>query len=262
MNDFFSGNKLYGDDFSIEEISQWYDTEAEGYANLGSKDRSKYKYPYHNMNIYFGFNYLPKEIRFNNVLGLGSAYGDEFLPILNRIDAITILEPSDQLNVLKIGNITPNYSKPEINGKINFENEVFDLIICFGVLHHIPNVSYVLSELARVTKRNGYILLKEPIHTMGDWNKPRRGLTKNERGISLNYFRNILAKNNLKIVKESLCDCAFLYRLFGKVVKRASHLFQRLDRFFSKLFKWNYHYHRKINFQKIAPSAVFYVLKK
>lgn len=262
MNEFLSGEKLYGDDFNIEEISKWYADEAEGYANLGSRDRSKYKYPYHNMNIYFGFNNLPKDIRFKNVLGLGSAYGDEFLPILDRIDAITILEPSDQLSVEKIGEISPNYSKPEINGKINFDNETFDLIICFGVLHHIPNISYVISELVRVTKINGFILLKEPIHTMGDWNKARRGLTKNERGIALDYFRNIVNKNKLKIIKESLCDCAFAYRLFGYIIKRDSVFFQKLDQFLGKLFKWNYHYHRTKNFQKIGPSAVFYVLQK
>jgi len=258
----FNGHILYGDDFSKKDIEKWYKEEAEGYANLGSKDRATYNYTYHNMNIFYGFSKLPKGIRFKNALGIGSAYGDEFLPIIDRIDSITILEPSEQLKTKKIRHIIPQYSKPELDGSINFKNDTFDLVICFGVLHHIPNVSYVISELNRVTKRDGFLLIKEPIHTMGDWKKARRGLTKNERGIPIEYFRKIIKKNRLTIIKESLCDCAFAYRILGSLVKRDSIIYQKLDQVLAIIFKWNYHYHRTNMFQKVAPSAVFYVLQK
>ena len=37
---------------------------------------------------------LPR-VRFQHVLGLGSASGEEFIPILKRIDRITNLDPND-----------------------------------------------------------------------------------------------------------------------------------------------------------------------
>ncbi len=34
---YLSGAKLYGDDFTIDEIEEWFADEAEGSANLGAK---------------------------------------------------------------------------------------------------------------------------------------------------------------------------------------------------------------------------------
>ncbi len=44
MNEYLAGEKLYGDDFSFEQIKNWYDQEAEGYADLGSKNRHHLKH--------------------------------------------------------------------------------------------------------------------------------------------------------------------------------------------------------------------------
>lgn len=44
MKEYFNGEKLYGDDFSFDEIKTWYEEESEGYANLGSKNK-KNDYP-------------------------------------------------------------------------------------------------------------------------------------------------------------------------------------------------------------------------
>jgi hypothetical protein len=61
MEEYFDGNKLYGNDYSLEKIKQWYDEEAEGYANLGSKNKSSYFYAYHNMNEIHGFSKIVKK---------------------------------------------------------------------------------------------------------------------------------------------------------------------------------------------------------
>jgi ubiquinone/menaquinone biosynthesis C-methylase UbiE len=74
------------------------------------------------------------------------------------------------------------YVKPVASGTLPFPDGTFDLITFSGVLHHIPNVSYVVGELARVVTPDGYLLLREPIHSMGDWRGPRRGLTKKNAG--------------------------------------------------------------------------------
>ncbi|MBN2544172.1 MAG: hypothetical protein JXB50_00145, partial [Spirochaetes bacterium] len=66
-----NGKKLYGDDFSFEEIKKWYEEEKEGYAELGSKEYDKYNYHYHELNKELGFKYIlkTKTAVFDNVLG-------------------------------------------------------------------------------------------------------------------------------------------------------------------------------------------------
>ncbi len=66
--------------------------------------------------------------------------GYEFEPIIQKIDNLTIIEPSDNLINNRIGNLIPKYIKPDINGSLPFVDNLFDLITCFGTLHHIPNV--------------------------------------------------------------------------------------------------------------------------
>lgn len=79
------------------------------------------------------------------------------------------MDSSEQTVSKKLGNIVLNYVKATLTGKINSQDKLFDLITCFSVLHHIPNVTFVFSELIRVLQPGGYLLLREPIHFMGDW---------------------------------------------------------------------------------------------
>ena len=164
MDEYLSGKVLYGDDFSLEQIKAWYEDEKEGYANLGANDTEKYSYEYRALDKIYFFKHLPKNIEFTNVLGIGSAYGHEFLPLINQIKNLYIIEPSDQLVSERLGTVKPKYSKPNIDGKLNFEDNLFDMVTCFSVLHHIPNVSFVLSEIHRCLKPGGYLLIREPIN--------------------------------------------------------------------------------------------------
>ncbi len=266
MNKYLKGTKLYGDDFNVEQIKQWFDEETEAYANLGSNDQSNYIYYYHELNKVHGFNNLPDH-QYNEVLGVGSAYGHEFEPILERIVNLTILEPSDQLTSTKIGNIKPSYVKPTIDGVLPFENATFDLITCFGTLHHIPNVSFVLKEMLRVLKPDGYILIREPIISMGDWENPRKGLTKNERGIPVAIFDKIFSSSNLNIISKSYCFTAtsFLQRLINRFSKTIIYKYKAyiyIDKWISAMFKWNVRYHAISMAQRIAPFSIFYIVKK
>lgn len=261
--EYFSGQKLYGDNFSFEKLKIWYEEEKEGYASLGAKDEATYSYVYHEMNKLFGFDYLPKNRLFENALGIGSAYGHEFLPIVNFIKYITIIEPSDALQSVKIGDITPIYLKPQISGQINFEDYTFDIILCFGTLHHIANVYYVLNEMIRILKQGGFLLIREPISTMGDWNYPRIGLTKNERGIPSNYFDKIFIDNNIKIISKSFCDVGFLYKISNCYPKfTRSRNYYKLDRLIGKTLSWNNNYHRRTLIHKLAPGSIFYIVNK
>ncbi len=260
---FFSGEILYGDDFSQSEISEWYKDEAEGYAELGSGNRDKYKYGYHACNWYYGYRYLRNE-HFKNALGLGSAYGDEFIPISNKIRHITIVDSSKMFVVADIKGTPVSYIEALETGTLPFNDNYFDLVTCFGVLHHIPNVSYVVKEMYRCTNHGGKVLVREPVTSMGDWRKPRKGLTKRERGIPSNILNDTFQETGFKIEEFSYCFFPLtprIWNIFGIAPYNniASTLF---DYWLSKAFSWNYSYHRQSVLSKFAPTNTFWVLRK
>ncbi len=265
MEKYFSGSELYGNNFSLEEIEAWYKDEEEAYANLGSGDKENYSYSYENYNLINGFNSVKHKVGSDiSVLGLGSAYGDEFRPIIDSIKQITILDPSEQFVVDHFMGKPINFIKPSVQGDMPFENDSFDVITSFGTLHHIPNVEHVISEMARVLKPDGYLLLREPIISMGDWRNPRAGLTTRERGIPFDLMKGFIAKNSLKIASKSFCFSPFSSRILKIVgVKQFDKAwFARLDKFLSAIFSFRLVYHRKHMIDNLAPTNVFWVLKK
>ena len=258
------GEKLYGDNFNADEISEWFNDELEGYANLGAKELNENEYEYNALNKFHGFSKIPIETHFDNVLGFGSCFGGEFSPIANRVSQLTIVDPSDAFIRSNVFGIPCNYVKPLESGVLPFPEASFELITCFGVLHHIPNVSFVFSELTRCLKPNGYLLLREPNISMGDWRNPRKGLTKRERGLPINIFKKIVKDNNLITIYDGYC----LFRLIPKLgdifnirVYNYSFLVW-LDYIICYLLKWNIHYHAKTISQKFCPQSVYFVLKK
>ena len=263
----FSGSKLYGDDFTPDQIALWFEEESEGYADLGNKEISGYSYQYHELNRIHGFRHLKKVSSFDHVLGLGAAWGHEFLPIIHKIKKLTIAEPSENLRSEQLGALELIYVKPEIEGKLEFEENSFGLITCFGTLHHIPNVTFVLGELIRVLKPGGYLLLREPIISLGDWTGPRPGLTKNERGIPVAHFEKLFRGKGLKIIARNHClTMTYQFqKLFGRVLKKPLTTYRwyiQTDRLLSSLLRRNVRYHARKKLHRIAPSNIFYVIRK
>jgi SAM-dependent methyltransferase len=257
------GERLYGDDFDVEQISHWHAEEKEAYAELGAKNANQYQYAYHAWNHFHAFRYFRGQ-QFQHAMGFGSAYGEEFFPIARNIGRITIVDPSDCFAQEKVCGVPATYVKPGPSGHIPIPAETFDLISCLGVLHHIPNVSFVVSELVRVLNRRSCIVMREPIVSMGDWRRPRRGLTKRERGIPLHLLKNIVDGAGLRILHQSLCAFPLTPRLFrwsdGGVYNNSVATI--LDALLSATFAWNVKYHARNFLQRLAPNAVFLILQK
>lgn len=250
---YFSGKVLYGDDFNCKKIKEWFEEEKEGYSKKIDKN---YTYVYNELNKIHGFNKL-KINKFDKVLLFGGAFGFEIIPIIEKIKEVYIVEPSEKLRKDKLKGKTLKYVTPRIDAELSFADSFFDLITCFGVLHHIPNVSAVIKELARVLKPGGFLLIREPIVSMGDWTKERRNLTKRERGIPIYLLKKIILNCNLKIVyvKKALFPITRRISLNNRFVIL-------LDSLLSTLFSWNYHYHPRNIFQKLQPNSIFFVLRK
>ncbi len=270
IEQYLSGKHLYGDDLSLAEIALWHEEEREAYANLVKQygwAETEGRYAYHPLNVFHGYRYLPQDAFFERALGLGSATGDEFLPILSRVGTIDIIEPSEQLRRDSLQGVPLRYHKPEVRGTMPFPDNYFHLQTCFSTLHHIPNVSFVLQELHRCLAPGGFLLIREPIHSMGDWRQPRQMLTKHERGIPISFFRHRITELGFAVVRESFCMAmnSFLERTIGKYFRY--HLteyraYVLLDSVLARLTAFNYHYHPQNIWQRIAPQCVFYVLQK
>ncbi len=263
MEIYFSGKTLYGNDFSQDQIDAWFADEADGYFNLTQSSDGDYAYGYHALNKWHGYSALPKR-RFGHVLGIGSAYGDELGPILEHSDRVSILEPSDGFQSTVLNGVPVSYVKPVASGDIPFDSNSLDLITCLGVLHHIPNVSKIVDEFHRALKPGGYALVREPIISMGDWRKPRSGLTKHERGIPLPVLRGYVKEAGFKVIREHKCLFSLTSRLKhvlpGSVFNNAPVV--ALDALLSALPIWPRAYHARNALQKLRPTSVYYVLQK
>ena len=253
---YLAGDLLYGDDFDATQIAAWFADEQEAYADLGAKNAAKYTYAYHAWNIFHGFRRLPPG-PVGEVLGFGSAYGEELLPIVPRARSITIVEPSGAFTTESLQGVPVRYIRPVPGGELPFPDNSFGLITCFGVLHHIPNVSAAIKEFARVLRRDGRILLREPIVSMGDWRKPRPGLTKRERGIPLAVLERIASEAGLDRLHRSLCGFPLTRVLFNW--KRSGPfndmLATRVDAVLAAAFAWNWHYHARSTFERLRSVS-------
>lgn len=263
-----SGEAIYGDDFTEEEIKAWFKDEEEGYFDLyyGSGDQAELRigpYEFEHLAAVHAFRWIPDK-PYDSVLGVGCAHGLELRPILPKCSKITILEPSSGFAATEIDGKPVEYVKPQASGIMPFVNESFDMIICFSVLHHIPNVSTVLKEMFRVLKPGGYVLLREPTHSMGDWRKPRRGLTKRERGIPFNIFRNIVLESGFKVERESRCVFSVLQRL-APLMSNPIWTYRwivYIDRILCSLPFWSEKYHATKIWHRFRPTAASFILTK
>jgi len=264
MDVFLNGDELYGDNLSIDQIQVWYEEEKEAYADLYGTEEKDALHGFDIINELYGYKYIRKIPSFKKTLGLGSSWGYEFLPIIEKIEELYIIEPSSQTISKELGNVKPIYSKPESSGVISFPDNTFDLICAFSVLHHIPNVSFVLTELLRVLAPGGYLLLREPIISMGNWREKRPGLTKHERGIPEKIFADIFNKENIQVIEKHyhFTMTSFFRRIFKNSAFFNSKVYYILDKYLSKILAFNIHYHARNKLERCAPQSIFYVLRK
>lgn len=259
---FFSGERLFGDDFDPDAIRLWYAEEENGYFDL-TQTYGQYVYGYHALNAFHAYRFLGSHYR--ACLAYGCARGDDVAPLAARVARFIALEPAEQWWSNSIAGTPAQYLKPSPNGNIPLANASVDLIVCLGVLHHIPNASHVFSEMVRVLSPGGHLVLREPICTMGDWRRPRRGLTRNERGFPPRWMEARAAAGGLQVLRKAHCVFPLTTRLARAL--RVEPAFNRrplvrLDALFSFLFRWNLHYHRDSLLKKIAPIDIYYIFGK
>ena len=259
----FSGEVLWGDDFDEAERAAWFEDEKNAYMELYAS-KSNYEYGYDVVNSALGFAHLPRERKFRKALGLGSAFGDELIPISDRLESAVIVESADDYEAKRELPFSIEWRRAAPSGDLPLSDGEVDLALCLGVLHHLPNVSHVVSELGRVVEPGGYALVREPIISMGDWRCPRPGLTPRERGIPLRILTGLCASAGFDVVRERVCFFPGTAAL-AKVLHRdrfSERWMVRTDAFMSSIARINYRYHATVRWQKVRPTSVFLTLRR
>lgn len=260
----FSGEALHGDDFGPTDIARWFDDEREAYAQLYGADEARHDYGYAALNHHHAFSQLPSGQRFRHALGFGSNFGDELAPLLDRLAKITLLDASEQFVVHQLRGVPVQHLMARADGRIALPDAAVDLITCFGVLHHIPNVSAVLCELARVLAPGGWLLLREPTTTMGDWRQPRAGLTARERGIPPAWLVARIEAAGLRVGRVS--DCYFppwvRLCLMCRLLPFKHRATTWVDALLSRLTRSRHRYHRSDLASRFAPASRFVLAQR
>lgn len=255
------GEKLYGDDFSGEKILAWYkDEEHASFEIYNGVDTMQYDA----LNEHYAFSKLRMRF-YEKCIALGIADGKDIEPFSSQVGEIIGIEPEERWWKKMIGNTKATYLKPAFDGNIPIQSNSCDIAICFGVLHHIPNVSFLVGELSRVLKVNGVAVFREPVSMMGDFRIPRPLMSPHERGIPPRIFKKILKQSGFHLKSFILFDNPLVSRTAQKIGFAKPYnnkFFVNLDMFMSYVFKWNIHYFPKNIFQKIAPSSVFIIVEK
>jgi SAM-dependent methyltransferase len=141
---------------------------------------------------------------------------------------------------------------------MSFPDNSFDLVVSFSALHHVPTVRTHIREISRVLDPDGYALISEPIISTGDWRYPRSGLTKHERGIPVNLFRQMIDEAQLTISREHLTGfehMLYLARICKQPYNRKWAV--KLDSLLCSLPFWSERYHATSLLQKLRASSVF-----
>jgi SAM-dependent methyltransferase len=262
LEEYYAGRKLWGDDFPIEDIREWYHLEENACFDI--YDQGRKRMPNNDL-LHWRYGYrwaVQGRGTLGKVLGLGSGNGEEFRPVRRWIEHLYIVESAQGYCQ---SSATTTYVKAREDGALEFPADMFDTAVAIAVLHHVPNVSFVMRELARVLKPGGCCLVKEPITSLGEWRGPRKaGLSPCERGIPRKWFDRLVTDAGFQIERKQYFEFPPIRRLRDQVGVDTwnSRFWVGLDRWFCRATLWNYRYHRTSFLSRLAPSYVFYVLRK
>lgn len=259
------GDALYGDRFSPDEIATWFKNEEKGFFKLYNdiyKPDEEVPFEYLEADTFHFYDKLGDR-HFDTCLALGCADGQDVSALAQRVNRYVAIEPAKDWWKDSIGGKPAEYRMPKPDGGIDLPDESVDLATSYGVLHHIPNVSLLIAEMARVLKPGGTMLLREPIVSMGDFTQPRVGLTAHERGIPWRLFEKMFAANGLKVRHRAFSRTNIYYTILSKLgVNVNARAVIRLDALISRVLSFNSRYWRRNALDKIGPSGIAYILEK
>ncbi|MFC0590602.1 class I SAM-dependent methyltransferase [Novosphingobium aquiterrae] len=263
--DELEGRALYGDAFTPEEMARWFANEEAGYHALATTIyQSGADDPFESLHSdAFHFYRHLKGRTWPTCLAFGCADARDVEVLAPRVDQFIAIEPARAWWRETIGGKPARFMAPRSDGKIDLPDGSVDLVTVYSVLHHIPNVSTVVGELARVLRSGGQMLLREPAVSMGDFTQPRVGLTAHERGIPPRLLERMFAANGLTIVRRAPMRVGAFSKVLGKLGLNAnSATAVRADAVLSRVLGFNMRYWRRNVRDRLGPATMAYILEK
>ena len=146
--------------------------------------------------------WLPRD-HVRNALDVGCGNGFSTYYVAERIPDITAVDRSEHMLERHPLRGSANLLSADAR-HLPFEDNSFDLVYAWEVLHHIPDPSEVLREMARVSRR--YVLVAEPnrynpalfAYALAD---PEHRWTLR---FSLNYMRRQCRQAGLRVVRADI----------------------------------------------------------
>lgn len=123
-------------------------------------------------------------------IGTGSGYGIELMAA--KVDEFVTIDKFENSNIAQLLQANPGirFVKMNIPPLSGFEDNSFDFVISFQVIEHIKNDKLFVSEIHRVLKKGGKLIVTTPNKKMS--------LTRNPwhiREYTVTELKNLLQKN-------------------------------------------------------------------
>ncbi len=191
---------------------------------------------------------LPENAR---ILDAGCGYGFISMILAKKGYHMTALDKDEER--IKTAKIITEYNNCKvnyINGDIYhllFKNGYFDLIICFEVLEHLANDKKAVSELFRVTKKNGYLVFSLPYPVKNE--VQNHYLFHKREGYTIDDFRKILPNKNSK-----LKVCPYGKSFLGRLVLQFNFWLWHFSPYFGLSF-FPLNYFLVVADQKLPPNG-------
>ncbi len=101
--------------------------------------------------------------KFANACDIGGGFGRLSRYLTDFAEQVTLVEPSEKMRVMAKSFLKTFTDVKVVNGsadKTSLPESSQNLLISVRVLHHIPEIASTISEFARITKPNGYVIIE------------------------------------------------------------------------------------------------------
>lgn len=183
------------------------------------------------------------------ILNLGCGTGIQTEIFLKYGNVVSLDFSEDALNFCKIRNLS-GLVRADAE-KMPFEDNSFDIILCFDILEHLNSDTDALSEMRRVLKKGGIALISIPAFKFlwssfdeVNWHKRRY----RKREIKAKILGSGMKDMSVSYFNFFLFPLAALRRLYEKIFKRKENLYylpkigRLTNRIFKKIFSFERHF--------------------
>jgi ubiquinone/menaquinone biosynthesis C-methylase UbiE len=138
-----------------------------------------------------------------------------------------------------------------------FKRGAFNKIICVDVLEHIEDDSTAVSELCRVLKKGGILIIHVPRKDPGTYilrNLDQKVFGHVRTGYTLEILKNMMVSKGMKIIEYE-----YTFKMFGMLAWELGYLYPRMSKY---LFPFLFAFSSLDVFSRKRGNGILLVCKK